>query len=298
VSVFDIKTLKALHSFSAEYDDNAFGPRFTRKVSCIACLPNGRQFVFGTSRCIQTALFHCDIDGGRVVQKLKTAEMGFSPYTQDSWVSGISVFPDGQRILVSSYYENLTVAKAFKNLGDLSDGKQIEQDKSALRIWDLSLGRMTHKFLTQNGWCTCSDMTPDGWLAATGHTDGTIWIWGMPGGGIPLTGVPGSGSASTSPANSSGSSPIKPKGPWTEYQQSIPLDGKSGRYLKLDQDILSCSFTKTSDESPTPLWQVQINHLGATLNPSLYLSTDRKTVRVSATNGQFADFDVMTGKRK
>ncbi|WP_417386438.1 hypothetical protein [Gimesia sp.] len=298
VSVFDLKTLKPLHSFSAEYDDNAFGPRFNRNVSSIACLPDGKQFVFGTSRCIQTALFHCDIDTGRVVQKLKTEEMAFSPYTQDSWVSGISVFPDGQRILVSSYYENLTVSKAFKNLGDLSDGKKIEQDKSALRIWDLSLGKLTHKFLTQNGWCTCSDMTADGWLAATGHTDGTIWIWGMPGGGIPLTGVPGSAPASTPPNHSSNSSSVKSSGGWTAYQQPVPLDGKSGRYLKWDQGILSCSLIKRGVESPAPLWQVQVNHLGAALNPSLYLSPDRKTVRVSATNGQFAEYDVMTGKRK
>jgi WD40 repeat protein len=178
----DVATGNVLHTFSAGSDENAFGPKFNRKVSCVKYLPDSHEFVFGTMYCIQTALFHCRGDTRAVVQKLKTPEMsGFNPHTEDSWVSDISVFPDGRRILVSTFYENKSAGALLGNIVAASEGRRMEQDKSALRIWDLDEGKVTHKFTTQNGWCTASALSPDGWLAATGHTDGSIFLWGLPG---------------------------------------------------------------------------------------------------------------------
>jgi len=116
-------------------------------------------------------------------------------FTEDSWVSGLSVFPDGKRILVSSYYEQPSVGESLSVLSG-GEGKASE---SALRIWDVDQGKVTGKFTTRNGWCLCSAMSPDSWLAATGHSDGTIWIWGLPGCSKPAVSQPGSAAAKHKP---------------------------------------------------------------------------------------------------
>ena len=117
-------------------------------------------------------------DTGGTVRELPLAPRDFP-----EWSWGIigeyfgprfAPLPDGKRVVIATQHE-IELAKVFAFLSG-----EVQTFRSSIRIWDIETGKQTHKFVTENGICTCLAVSSDGWFAMTAHRDGSVCLWGIP----------------------------------------------------------------------------------------------------------------------